>query len=528
MANERKIAKAASIMGFATIISRIMGYLRDACIAYIFGATMYADAFFVAFRVSNLLRRLVGEGALTSSFIPIFTDVFAGRSKEEARDFVSGFFTLFFIILVVLAVLGMVFSRNLVVLMSPGFLAVERKFSITVNLTRLMFPHMVFIGLMAASMGVLHTMRHFAAPALSPVVFNISIILFAFLLSPFLGVPVYALGIGVVCGVALQFAVQVPFLKRYGMLPRIYFRWNDPAIKKILILMGPAVVGIGIYQLNVFVTTNFASRLPEGSVSYLYFGSRLMELPLGIFGVAFTHALLPSLSEFVTKKDFSSFRDSLSFTMRTVNFVNIPATAGLIVLAPPIINILFRRGEFGPLEASQTAFALYFYALGIVPVASSRILVSVFYSLKDTRTPVIGAVMSFFFNIIMCIVLIKPLRHGGLALAASLSAVLDLSFLSIALRLKMGRFGARGIVFSALKSFAAAVLMGATLFLLTSYSGWEGFGKLHGALFLGFSIAAGLIVYITVCRFLNAHEVVFLKEIVEGRIKRIRTKYSSN
>lgn len=510
-------------MGVATVVSRVAGYLRDAVIAYTFGAGMHADAFFVAFRVSNLLRRLVGEGALASSLVPIFTDVFTNRPKEKAGEFVSGFFTLFFMILVALAVLGVVFSDRLVDIMSPGFSVVEGKYTLTVNLTRLMFPHMVFIGLMAASMGVLHTMRHFVAPAVSPVIFNISIILFALFLSPFLDVPAYALALGVVCGVLLQFAFQVPFLKRYGMLPRPFFRFNDPAIKKIFILMGPAALGIGIYQLNVFVTTNFASRLQEGSVSHLYYASRLMELPLGVFGVAFTQALLPSLSEFAVKKDFSSFKDSLSFTVRMVNFINIPATAGLMIMALPIIKTLFTRGEFGSLDASETAFALYFYAIGIVPVASSRVLVSVFYSLRDTRTPVIGAFFSFFFNIIMCIVLIKPLKHGGLALAASLSAILDLVFLSVALRLKIGRFGARSILSSALKSLFAAVLMGTGLYILTLYSGWEGLGTLKGAAFLAFSIPVGVIVYIAACRLLNAPEVTFLKDVVGGKLRKIRT-----
>ncbi|MBI5599395.1 MAG: murein biosynthesis integral membrane protein MurJ [Deltaproteobacteria bacterium] len=524
MADEKNITKAASIMGSATMLSRVMGYLRDAVIAYIFGAGMSADAFFIAFRVSNLLRRLVGEGAMTSSFIPIFTDCLADRTKDEVKGFVSGFFTLFFLILVVLAIAGMLFSEGLVNVMSPGFAGVEDKFRLTVSLTRFMFPHMVFVGLMAAAMGVLHSLRQFIAPAVSPILFNIAIILSALVVAPFLKEPVYALAFGVVVGGALQVAMQIPFLKRHGLVPRPSLRLNDPYIKKVFVLMGPALIGIGVYQLNVFVTTRFASRLAEGSVSYLYYASRLMELPLGIFGVAFTQALLPSLSEFVTKKDFASFKGSLSFTMRMVNFVNIPATVGLMVLGLPIIDILFTRGSFGGADAANTAFALTFYALGIVPVASSRVLVSVFYSLKDTLTPVIGALMSFAFNIAMCLILIKPLRHGGLALATTLAAVVDLVFLSVALRLKVGNFGVKGIVSSALKSVAAAALMGVAVYAIIHYSGWHGLEKLARAAVLSASIGSGGVIYLVACRAFGAPEVAFLKELVEEKMGKNRAK----
>jgi putative peptidoglycan lipid II flippase len=430
-------------MGLATLLSRVLGYIRDAVIAWGFGAGLYADSFFVAFRVSNLFRRLVGEGALTSSFVPIFTEELGQRSRAEATRLVSKVFTLFLVILVALALLGIVFSEPLIWLLSPGFADVPGKFTLTVKLTRVMFPYMVFIGLMAIAMGVLNSLRHFLAPAISPVFFNISIIVCAVLLAPLLKVPVYALAAGVLIGGLFQFLLQIPYLKRYGMAPGIDFGFTDPAIKRIFVLMGPALLGVGVYQLNIFVTMNFASRLAEGSVSYLYYASRLMELPLGVFAVSVSTAVLPSLSEYVSKKDFDSFRESLSFSLRLVNFVTIPATLGLLVLSLPIIDILFTRGEFGAFAAKETAFALYFYAVGLVPVASSRILVSVFYSLKDTTTPVLVALGSFFFNIIMCLVLMGPLRHGGLALATSLSATLNFVCLLAVLRHRYGRFGGK-------------------------------------------------------------------------------------
>ncbi|HAO93995.1 MAG TPA: murein biosynthesis integral membrane protein MurJ, partial [Deltaproteobacteria bacterium] len=275
--HERKITGAASIVGGATVLSRILGYIRDAAVAYAFGAGMYADAFFMAFRISNLLRRLVGEGALTSTFIPIFTEEMGERSKEATRDLVSSVFTLFAIILIILTILGVIFSREIVLLMSPGFATDALKFSITVDLTRLMFPYMVFIGLMAIAMGVLNSYRHFAAPAIAPVFFNIAIILCIFAVAPFLDTPVYALAIGVLLGGFLQLFLQFPYLKKYGMTPKPRFHFRDEAIKKIFILMGPAAFGMGVYQLNNFVILWFSSHLAEGSVSYLYYAGRLME-----------------------------------------------------------------------------------------------------------------------------------------------------------------------------------------------------------------------------------------------------------
>jgi putative peptidoglycan lipid II flippase len=512
------ITRAASVVGGATLLSRILGYIRDAVIAYGFGAGFYADSFFVAFRVSNLLRRLVGEGALTSSFVPIFTEELNQRSKVEASRLASKVFTLFLIILVILALLGIVFSENLIQVLSPGFNEVPGKFSLTVKLTRVMFPYMVFIGLMAIAMGVLNSLRHFLAPALSPVLFNLSIILSALLVAPFLKVPVYALAVGVLLGGVLQFALQFPYLKRYEMTPRLEFDFTDPAIKRIFILMGPALLGVGVYQLNILVTMRFASRLAEGSVSYLYYASRLMELPLGVFAVALSTAVLPSLSEYVAKRDFDSFRESLSFVLRIVNFVTIPSTFGLFVLSQPIIDILFRRGEFGGDAATGTAFALYFYALGLVSVASSRILVSVFYSLKDTTTPVLVGLVTFFFNIIMCFILMGPLKHGGLALATSLSATLNFVCLLAVLRRRFGKYEGTSVVRSALKSTLASAVMALSVYALILATGWEGLGTGSKIVIILTSVTTGIFVYLAVCKALKVPELLFLKGIVEEKI----------
>ncbi|MEE9615251.1 MAG: murein biosynthesis integral membrane protein MurJ [Thermodesulfobacteriota bacterium] len=531
MKDKGNITGPASIIGLLTLLSRILGYMRDAVIAYIFGAGMHADSFFVAFRVSNLLRRLVGEGALTSSFIPIFTGELRSRTRAEARELVSRVFTLFFVILVILALLGVLFSDTLVWLMAPGFAEVPGKFELTVTLTRLMFPYMVFIGLMAIAMGVLNSMKHFTAPALSPVMFNISVIFSAVALVPLLKEPVYALAAGVLVGGALQFFMQLPYLRKYGMAPRLVMSpagLSDPAIKKIFLLMGPALLGVGVYQLNIFVTMRFASGLGEGSISYLFYASRLMELPLGVFGVAIATAVLPSLSEYVEKQDFTSFRDSLSFSLRMMNFVMIPATFGLFILSLPIIEVLFMRGEFGGEASAGTAFALYFYALGLVPVASSRILVSVFYSLKDTATPVRVALVCFLFNIVMCFLLIGPLKHGGLALATSLAAALNLGLLVVILKRRFGNLGGMAVLTSAIRNTIASAVMGGLILAVIVTLDWQTLGTALKAVVLFGCVGAGIVIYVVISMAFKSPEVSFLKGIIEEKVGKKGEKKVSN
>lgn len=510
MSHEKRITGAATVISAATSLSRVLGYVRDAAIAYAFGAGLFADAFFMAFRISNLLRRLVGEGALTSSFVPIFTEEKGNRTVESTRDLASSVFTLLAIILTAITALGMIFSEQIVWVMAPGFAADPEKFALTVSLTRFLFPYMVFIGLMAIAMGVLNSYRHFAAPALAPVFFNLAIIASVFAVAPFLVSPVYALVIGVLAGGVLQLLIQVPFLSKFGMLPKLSFRFSDPAIKKIFILMGPATFGIGIYQLNLFVTMWFSSRLPEGAVSYLYYAGRLMELPLGIFAVSVTTAVLPSLSEQVAKKEWDGVKSSLSFAIRLVNFVTIPATIGLLVLSVPIVDILFRRGEFTSIDAIGTSSALYWYALGLVPVAVSRILISVFYSMKDTATPVWVAFFAFLANVTFCFALVGPMGHNGLALATTLASTVNCAILFVLLKRRFGRFGGREVVSSGLKSLGASLAMGLVVYTIMLKFG-NGLSGTANTILLAVCLAVGVVTYITASRVFGITELAFLK-----------------
>lgn len=506
------------------MLSRVLGYIRDAVIALYFGAGLSADAFFVAFRISNLLRRLVGEGALTSAFIPVFTDVIKERSKEDVRRFVSSFVTVFFFLLLILAAGGIYFSGPLVELMAPGFKAANAKFELAVTLTRWMFPYMVFIGLMAIAMGVLNTYKHFTAPAIAPVFLNIAMIVSVVALSSYFTEPVYALVVGVLAGGVLQLGIQLPFLKRYGALPYPLFGPLDPATKRVFALMGPAIVGIGIYQLNIFVTMRFASTLVEGSVSYLYYASRLMELPLGVFAVSIVTVVLPRLSEYAAKKDYAALKESLSYSLRLSNAVTIPSTVGLIVLSLPIIDILFARGAFGAPEARETSYALYFYALGVVPVALTRILVSVFYSLKDTRTPVIAAFFVFICNIVFCILLIGPLRHGGLALATTISAAFNFLCLVFFLRGKEVGIEWSSFLVSALKCLGASLVMALVVYGVIELTAFAERPFLLKVAILGVNICLGALIYFTLCSIFKVTEVMVVTKMLRGKVDRLRDK----
>lgn len=519
--HEHKITKSASVVGIATAISRVSGYTRDACIAYVFGAGIYSDAFFVAFRIANLFRRLLGEGALTSSFIPIFTeerlarDRHGAQSLQGANALVASVMTLFTLILIVLSVLGIIFSKELVWLMSPGFASDPEKFAVTVNLTRLMFPYMIFVGLMAIAMGVLNSFKHFAAPAIAPVFFNLSIILAVFVVTPLFVKSVYALSIGVLLGGLLQFVVQIPFLRKYGISIRPLFKFSDPALKKIFLLMLPAAFGVGVYQLNIFVTLWFASKLEGGSVSYLYYAGRVMELPIGIFSVAVATATLPSLSEHVVKGEWDAFKKSLAFSLRIVNFVTIPATVGLVALSFPIVETLFMRGQFNLGAASATSAALSFYAIGLVPVSACRLLSAVFYSLKDTVTPVWIAFASFIVNVILCILLIEPLQYSGLALATSLSSFVNMFGLFIMLRRRFGAFGGKFILVSALKSSAASLVTGVVVYAMVTKLGYAGMGPILKPVFIAFTVVAGVLTYIGTSRVFRSPELPFLKTFLQ-------------
>jgi putative peptidoglycan lipid II flippase len=342
------ISGAAGVISFFTLISRILGLVRDMVIAALFGSGLAADAFFVALRIPNLLRRLFAEGSLTIAFIPVFTEYLTLRSKDEAFELARIVLTLLSLILVIITVMGVIFAPFIVHLQAFGFGTSSGKYELTVLLTRITFPYVLLIGLVAFFMGVLNSLRHFAAPAAAPILLNVGIIVAAFFISPALSEPITGVAMGVIVGGMMQVALQIPWALKAGLKFLPAWQPLHPAVRRIFWLMLPAVFGSAVYQLNQFVGTLLASFLQEGSVSWLYYADRLVQFPLGIFAIAIATAALPSLSGNAARKDFARFQETVDDGLRLVFFIVLPAMAGLFILGKPIVVLFFERGLLPP------------------------------------------------------------------------------------------------------------------------------------------------------------------------------------
>jgi len=498
-------------------LSRIFGFVRDVVIAGYFGAGLSSDAFFVAFRIPNLMRRLFAEGSLSVSFIPVFTEYLSNQGKDDAFELARSAIRLLSILLVATTIAGIFLSPVIIRVIAPGFAGSPEKLSVTIFLTRIMFPYIFFIGMVALSMGILNVLGHFAAPALAPVLLNISIIGSAFLISPHMSDPVVGLAIGVLIGGCLQLVLQIPFLVKKG-----FFFWEKAKVwhsglKKIGLLMLPTIFGSAVYQVNILVGTLLASLLAEGSVSYLYYADRLVQFPLGIFAIATATAVLPSLSRQAAKRDLPAVRDTFSYAMRLVFFITIPSMVGLIVLREPIVALLFKRGAFDAETTRLTAYALLYYAVGLWAFSAVRIVVSTFYSLQDTRTPVRAAIISVGVNILLGIILMGPLKHGGLALSTSLASMVNLALLIQALRVKIGALELRNITRSAFKTIICSTIMGMVVWAVAQLIIPSENSTLL-SLFFGImgSIGTGIILYGVFSLLLKSQELNHVLAIVKG------------
>lgn len=521
MSEKRNIARAAGILGSATVISRIMGMVRDMVVSRLFGAGLATDAFFAAFQIPNMLRRFFAEGALTSAFVPTFSSVLTRRGEEDARELANICFTLLTIVMAAVTLAGIVFSPWIVGVMFPGFKAVPGKFELTVLLNRLMFPYIFFISLVALCMGILNTLRHFFTPAISTVFLNISMILGALLLRVFFEVPVTALATGVLIGGFVQLIMQLPVLWNKGYAFRLNFDFTNPEVRRIALLMLPATFGVGVYYLNITVSAILASLLPQGSVSYLYYAQRLFEFPQGIFTVSVAQAVLPSMSRQAADGDMTGMRESLAFGLRLTLFITIPAMAGLLVCSTPIFSLLFMGGEFDYAKAVNSARALFYYSFGLSFVALTRVLAPAFYALKDTRTPVWTAFIAFLLNVVFSLLLMKPLLHGGLALATTLSALANMIMLLWLLRRRMGPFGGRGVVRSGAKALIASLPMGIVVYYICTLTDWSlAADKLTKTLVLGGAVVAGMCVYAAVSRLLRSEEAMEMGAILKRKLGR--------
>ena len=467
------LLRALATVSSWTLVSRVLGYVRDFFIARVFGAGLATDAFFVAFRIPNLLRRLFGEGAFSQAFVPILADYRGKRGEAETRALADCVATLLLVALVVTAALGVAGATLIVYVSAPGFADQPDKFALTTTLVRITFPYVLFISLVAFAAGILNTWNRFAVPAATPALLNVSFIVAAAFLAERFDPPVLALAWAVVAGGVLQLALQLPFLARIGMLPRWRLSLRHPGLRQVLTLMAPAVFGVSVAQVSLLLNTVFASFLVTGSVSWLYYADRLMEFPTGLLGVALGTILLPSLTKSFAEKTTEEYSRLLDWGLRLTFFLALPCAAALAMLAVPLISTLFHHGAFTSQDAMMTRQALVAYSIGLLGLILVKVLAPAFYARQNLRTPVKIAVITLVATQLMNFAFIWQLRHAGLALAISLGACINASLLFYKLR-QHGIFqpqpGWLGFIF---RIVAALLLMSAALWLtMGAESSW--------------------------------------------------------
>lgn len=529
-----RILRSAGIVSVAVALSRITGLVRDMVFARFFGAGMIYDAFVAAFRIPNLLRDLLAEGALSSAFVTTFSQYIATKGDREAFRLSNLVTSLLAPAVAVVCLLGVLFAPWLVDLMFPGFAEIPGKRDLTILLTRIMMPFLLFIALAAKSMGVLHAKGVFGIPNLASAFFNLGSIVtglaLGFGLGPSLGFdPITGMAMGTLIGGAMQYFVQWPSLRRVGLRYHREISFRDPGVRQIFRLMGPAVVGTAAVQINVVVNSKFASEILDasgqvanGPVSWLGFAFRLMQLPIGLFGVAIASATSPAISTFAATRDIPEFRSTLSSSLGMVFLLCFPSAVGLMLLAEPIIGVLFERGRFTAYDTHQTALALAGYAVGLTGYAAIKVLTPAFYALNDVRVPAATSIASILFNYLLNWTFLRVLHfgHAGLAFSTSLVASINFLVLMFCLRRKIRRLEGRRLLRSFSRVLAASLAMGTccsvSSYLVRHNLGVSSLARLGD---LAVSIPLGLTVLYLTCRALHVEELDLAMQAIAGRAR---------
>ncbi len=494
------LLRALATVSSMTLLSRILGFVRDFVIARTFGAGLATDAFFVAFKLPNLLRRMFAEGAFSQAFVPILGEYKNKRGDQETLLLIEHVTSILALVLFAVTAIGVATAPVLVWISAPGFAADAGKFDLTVQLTRITFPYIFFMSLVALAGGILNTMSRFALPAFTPVLLNVAFIAMALFAVPYFDPPVLALGWAVLLGGVLQLAIQIPALRRIAMLPRPSLNWRaawqDPGVRRILTLMGPALLGVSVSQISLLINTIFASFLKTGSVSWLYYADRLMEFPSGMLGVALGTILLPSLSKYHASANHLEYSKLLDWGLRLTLLLAAPAAFALAILAVPLIATLFHHGAFTGNDVFQTRQALVAYSIGLVGLILVKVLAPGFYARQNVRTPVRIALISLVATQAMNLAFIGWLQHAGLALSIGLAACLNAAMLYRGLRRHDVYHPQPGWAVFSLKLLAALVVMGGALWLASgSDAAWLAYPLAERLIRLGVLVGLGGIAY---------------------------------
>ena len=498
-----RIARSTGVLAASIGASRLLGFVRDILLAGLFGTTMQAQAFVVAYRLPNLLRDLVAEGAMTSGMVPVLSWYKAKREPEEFWRLSQALWAQWLVLLCALGLIGALAAPLIVRLVAPGFAADPEKFALTVRLTRILFPFVTLVGLWAYFMGLLNSLGHFAMPALGPAILNGAMIIACLWFAPRAHPAIVAVAVAVIIGGVVQLAAQVPAAMRRGW--RWKWRWRHPGASEVLRLLGPRLIGNGVYQASVLVDTALASLsaiVGEGAVAALYFANRLAQLPLALFGTAAAQASLPALAEQAAHEDFEGFASTLRSVIRMVGFVMLPSAVGIAVLAHPIIGGLFERGAFDHRSTVMTARVLICYAFGLLAFALDNVLTGAFYALRETWTPVRLAAQTVAANILLSAALMWPLQVSGLALAAAITNSVNAMRLARGMERRLGRPLIAPSIGPLLRMAVASLVMGAGCWML-----WRaGLARTPAWLGLPAAIAAGVALYLVSCRLLRVQE----------------------
>lgn len=426
---DKSLLKKTSTVSFMTLMSRILGFARDILCAQIFGASAAYDAFLLAFKIPNFLRRFVGEGALSQAFVPVLSDYHAKRPLADVQNLVNCVAGNLTLVLFIITAIGCLGAPILILVCAPGFVADSTRAELATSLLRITFPYVFFISLTSFLSAILNTYGRFASPAFAPVLLNVALIFATLFLCPYFENPVMGLAWGVLLGGILQLLFQWPFVRQLKLNIRFTIDWKDAGANRVLKLMLPALLGASVMQVNLFVGTIFASFLPVGSLTWLYYTDRLLEFPSGVFGVALATVILPHLSTHYANQSAKNFSNSLDWALRWTLLIGLPASIGIIMLAPAIMTTLFQYGAFSENDVWMTVQSLRTLSIGLIAFIMTKVLVSAFYAQQNTRFPVYIALTSIIMNIVFSAFLIKPLAHAGLTLATSLASFINVLIL---------------------------------------------------------------------------------------------------
>ena len=523
-AEDQAVTRRAGVVAIFTMMSRVLGFVRDAVIMSYF-AGQGSDVFSVAFQIPNTLRRLTAEGALAIAYVPVFTSTLAREGRDAARRLMSAMNGAALIGLVVLTLAGMTAARYVALGGGYGFLATPGKLDQTITLLRYFFPYLLLISMTALAGSALNSCKRFFAPSFSPVLLNLAMIGSIVALAEPLyrrGVPsIFSTAPGVLLGGVLQLGLQLYYLKKERLLAWPSFHFRHPGVIQVLTLTGPMVLGLAAYQIMIYIASLFASLLPEGTATYLYNGSRLVELPQAVFGMAIATASLPTLSRLEAENDREGVKRIYMHSLSLALYITLAAAVAYIVLAKPIVVVLYQRGAFVPRMTQANAETLAAMALQIGAVTVVRQTVQVFYALKDTRTPVKASFAALVAYVIFALPMMYPLKHVGLALAMTLAATAQAVFLFIALRMRLGRLGIKKLLGRSVKWLVATTLMALTSWGVSFLGSWgEGGNSIRNIAVLLLAVAAGMAVFLASSRVLRIPELLDLKEAVLHRGKK--------